>query len=174
MSDDHKGEDMTTFSYDMRTLRLLELLSDSSEELANILKGAWIVLNSTGNPDMLPQVAHSMRELVEKAPYKIPEVPVERDDPKSRKDQIIALIRTYTASYGQQTPSQLLTTQLDILWSLRDFFVAVAHHGKPDVTIEEMRRAIVQFEECQLNLMHPEPIPDLAELDTLIAEGEAL
>lgn len=161
-------------SYDSRTLRLLELLSEKSEDLAHMLRGAWVTLDSSDNPDMLPQVAHSMRELVEKAPYKIPEVPVDKDDTGTRKTQIIALIQAYNNSNGQQTPAQLLTTQLEILWTLREYFVIVAHHGRPEATVEELRQAIIQFEECLLNLMSPEPIPDLAELDMLITEGEAL
>jgi hypothetical protein len=161
-------------SYDSRTLALLELLSEKSQDLADMLRGAWVTLNSSDNPDVLPQVAHSMRELVEKAPYRIPEVPVQRDDPGTRKTQIIALIRAYNNSNGQQTPAQLLTAQLEILWTLREYFVSVAHHGKPEATVDEVRQAIVQFEECLLNLMSPEPIPDLDELDKLIAQGEAL
>lgn len=138
-----------------------------------MLKGAWVALNSIDNPDMLPQVAHSMRELIEKAPLKIPEVPVEKDDPGTRKTQIIALINAYNGSDGQ-TPAQVLTAQLDVLWTLREFFVPVSHHNKPDVTIDEVRQAIIGIEECLLNLMSPEPIPDLAELDALIAQGEAI
>lgn len=159
--------------FDSRTLRLLELLSEKSQDLADMLKGAWVTLNASDNPDMLPQVAHSMRELVEKAPYKIPEVPVDKDDSSKRKVQLIAMIQTFSGT-GGQTPAQVLTAQLDILWTVREFFVIVAHHGRPDVTIEEVKQAIVTFEECLLNLMSPEPIPDLAELDVLIAEGEAV
>lgn len=163
-----------TISYDPRSLKLIALLSEKSQELADMLMGAWVTLESSDNPDRLPQVAHSMRELVEKAPFKIPEVPVETDDPGTRKVQIIALIQAYNGSNGQQTPAQVLTTQLDILWELREFFVAVAHHGKPDATEDDLRQAIIQIEECLLNLMRPEPIPDLAQLDMLIAEGEAI
>lgn len=160
-----------TISLDARTLRLLEILSEKSEDLAYMLKGAWVTLNSTDNPDMLPQVGHSMRELIEKAPHRIPEVPVEKDDPGTRKVQIIELIQTYNGS--GQAPAQLLTAQIDRLWPLRDYFMAVAHHNKPEETVESVRNAIINFEECMLNLISPEPIPDLDELDVLIAEGEA-
>jgi len=159
-------------SLDSRTLRLLELLSEKSQDLADMVKGAWISLNTADNPDMLPQVCHSMREFVEKAPHRFPEVPVEKDDPATRKVQIIALIRTFNGS--SQTPAQLLTAQLDILWPLRDFFMAVAHHNMPDVTVETVRESIIALEECFLNLMSPEPIPDLDELDAIMAEGEAV
>ncbi|HEY1085265.1 MAG TPA: hypothetical protein VGE34_00880 [Candidatus Saccharimonadales bacterium] len=159
-------------SLDSRTLRLLELLSEKSQDLADMLKGSWTTLNSTDNPDMLPQVCHSMRELIEKAPLRIPEVPIEKDDPSTRKVQIIALIKTFNGS--SQTPAQLLTTQLNILWPLRDFFMAVAHHNKPETTINEVKEAIINLEECLLNLINPEPIPDLEELDMLIAEGDAI
>jgi hypothetical protein len=175
MRDDSReidGQTTQVISFDSRTLKLLELLSEKSDDLANMLKGAWITLNSSDNPDMLPQVAHSMRELVEKAPNKIPEVPVEKDDPGSRKAQIITLIQTYQGS--EQTPALLLTAQLNILWPLRDYFMAVAHHNKPDVTVDEIRQAIISLEECLLNLISPEPIPDLDELDVLMAEGEAI
>lgn len=159
-------------SFDSRTLRLTKLLTEKSEDLANMLKGAWITLNASENPDMLSQVSHSMRELIEKAPYEIPEVPVEQDDSGSRKAQIVALIQTYNGLNGQQTPAQILTTQLNILWTLRDLFMLISHHRKPDTTVDEVRQAIVQFEECLLNLMNPEPIPDLNELDVFIKEGE--
>ena len=168
----HIEKEQAGIVYDSRTLRLIELLAVKSQVLADMLMGAWVTLYSTDNPDMLPQVAHSMRELIEKAPYKIPEVPVHKDDPNNRKPQIISLIRTYNGA--EQTPAQLLTAQLDIMWNARELFMTIAHHGKPDATIEEVRLAIVSFEECLLNMINPEPIPDLAELDELIAEGEAL
>lgn len=168
-----KSTSPTDIVYDARTLRLLELLTEKSQDLANMLKGAWVTLNSSDNPDMLPQVAHSMRELIEKAPYKIPEVPVDSDDGSTRKIQLIALIQTFNGADGQ-TPAQLLTAQLNILWSARDIFVTVAHHKKPDVTVADIRQAMVSCEECLLNMMNPEPIPDLAELDAIIAEGEAV
>ncbi len=161
-------------SYDPRSLKLMALFSEKSQELADMLAGAWATLELSDNPDRLSQAAHSMRELVEKAPFRIPEVPVETDDPGTRKVQIIALIQAYNGSNGQQTPAQVLTTQLTTLWNLREFFVAVAHHGKPDVTEDDLRQAFVQIEECLLNLMSPEPIPDLVELDMLITEGEAI
>ena len=174
MQDEYEGTNEAiemAISLDSRTLRLLELLSEKSQDLADMLKGAWAALSTTDNPDMLPQVGHSMRELIEKAPLKMSEVPIEKDEPKERRVQMIALIRTFSGS--GQTPAQLLATQLDILWPLRDYFMAVAHHKKPEATVDEVTRAIVRLEECLLNLVSPEPIPDLDELDVLIAEGEA-
>lgn len=129
-------------------------------------------MSTADNPDMLPQVCHSMRELIEKAPLRMPEVPIEKDEPTQRKIQMIALIKTFNGS--SQTPAQLLTTQLETLWPLRDFFVSVSHHNKPEVTVSEVREAIISLEECLLNLVSPEPIPDLDDLDLLIAEGEAI
>jgi hypothetical protein len=175
MSDNSQSLDdleVTVVSLDSRTLRLLELLSVKSQELADMLKGAWVALSVADNPDMLPQVGHSMRELIEKAPLKMPDVPIEKDDPVHRKVQIITMIKTFNGS--DQTPAQLLTTQLDILWPLRDYFMAVAHHNKPEATINEVKQAMVSLEECLLNLMNPEPIPDLDDLDALIAQGEAI
>lgn len=160
----------SVISFDPRTLRLHTLLSGKSQILADMLMGAWVTLGSSSNPDMLPQVAHSMRELIEKAPFKIPEVPIDKDDPNTRKIQVVALIRTLNGS--EQLPAHILTTHLDIIWTLRDYFVAISHHNRPEVTVDEVRKAIISFEECMLNLISPEPIPELDELDALMAEGE--
>lgn len=215
----------SAFSFDPRTLSLIELLSDKSEPLANMLKGAWIALNTPDNPDMLPQVAHSMREIMEKASIMLPNVPIEqgsnnlKNDVKAlddkwqatvqikgnvsewsnevddsvrelltefgtffegfsikyqpRNEQNTALIQTLDSS-GGQIPNHMLSARLKQWNDLRQFFLKVAHHGKLEVTIEEVTNAIVELEEFLLNLMSPEPIPDLAGLDSLIAEGEAV
>lgn len=223
MDNDLENVYVTTVSYDTRTLLLLELLSEKSEELANMLKGAWVVLSTKDNPDMLPQVAHSMRELMEKAPIKLPSVPIVqgtknlKNDVKElgdkwaimvkcrdetslwngeidaslcsmlnefseffdnfstkyqpRNEQNSALIQALDGSGGHM-PAQLLKAKLNQWNELREFFLSVAHHGKPNVTIEEVTEAVVILEAFLLDLMMPEPIPDLNELDSLIAEGE--
>lgn len=214
----------TPVGFDSRTLRLLELLSAKSKELASMLRGAWIVLSTTDNPDVLPQAAHSIRELMEKAPIKLPEVPVQQgsntlksdvmalgtkwavvaqarqsevtwsgeiDEPlrnilndfgvffsefsskyQPRNEQNSALIQALDGS-GVQIPAQLLRTKLKQWNGLRDYFLSVAHHGKPNATREEVTEAIASLEEFLLNLISPEPIPELDELDKLIAEGES-
>ena len=63
------------------TNELLGIFRKEAPKLANMLEGAWAVLNSSDNPDMLPQAAHSIRELIEKAPYEIPAVPIQYTDP---------------------------------------------------------------------------------------------
>lgn len=221
------GEQITqsAISYDSRTLRLLELLSEKSESLANMLRGAWTTLNVLDNPDMLPQVAHSMRELMEKASIMLPNVPIEqgsnslKNDVKvlgdkwqtiaqergnafewsnevddrlrelltefgtffaefsnkyqPRNEQNTALIQALDSS-GGQIPNHILSSRLKQWNDMRQFFLKVAHHGMPNVTAEEVTKAIVELEEFLLSLISPEPIPDLAELDVLIAEGEAI
>ena len=215
----------TPVSFDSRTLRLLELLSDKSEELADMLRGAWPALNTGDNPDVLPQVAHSMRELMEKAAIKLPDVPVQqgtnnlKNDVKAlgdkwhvvvrarrveamwegeidvdlqtmlsdlnvffsefstkyqpRNEQSSALIQALDGS-GGRIPAQLLKMKLKQWNNLREYFLSVAHHGKPQTKREEVREAIVSLEDFLLNLMTPEPIPELNELDALISEGESV
>src|SRR5438445_9399810 len=84
-------------SLDSRTLRLLELLSEKSGDLADMLKGAWITLDSSGNPDMLAQVAHSMRELMEKAHDYMVEIPVKTEG-NGLKSAVISLTEKWSAA----------------------------------------------------------------------------
>jgi hypothetical protein len=86
-----------TVSLDSRTLRLLELLSEKSEDLANMLRGAWINLDSSGNPDMLAQVAHSMRELMEKAHDYMVEAPVKIEG-NGLKSAVISLTEKWSTA----------------------------------------------------------------------------
>ena len=212
-------------SHDPRTRRLLELLTEKSEDLADMLRGAWATLNSSYNPDMLPQVAHSMRELMEKAPIRLPSVPIQqgsnnlKNDVQTlgdkwltvtqhiqdeatwsgeineelrgmlndfgtffaefstkyqpRNEQNSALIQALDGS-GGQVPEHILNNRLKQWNGLREFFLKVAHHNKATATVDDVTKAIVELEEFLLNLITPEPIPDLAELDTLIAEGEII
>ena len=212
-------------SLDSRTLGLLELLTEKDQGLADMLKGAWVTLNTTDNPDMLPQVAHSMRELMEKAAIRLPNVPIEQgsnnlkndvkalhekwsvvmqgredilswsgeiDQPllntlndidtfftgfltkyQPRNEQSSALIQALDGS-GSQMPTQILNARLKQWNGLRELFLSVAHHGKPYIAVEGLTDAIVELEDFLLNLITPEPIPDLDDLDILMAEGEAV
>lgn len=212
-------------SLDSRTLRLLELLSEKSEDLANMLKGAWVALNTTDNPDVLPQVAHSVRELMEKASIKLPDVPIEQGSNnlkndvsvlndkwsamaqgrqeistwrgeidetlreilrdfdtffadfstkyQPRNEQNATLIQALDESEGQM-PAHILSARLKQWNDIREFFLSAAHHGKPAVTADEVAQAVANLEEFLLDLISPEPIPDINALDILIAEGEAV
>lgn len=78
------------------------------QDLVNMLKGAWAVLESKDNPDMQAHAAHSMRELIEKAPYYIDAVPIQSKDPnkrptngETRKEHIRILVTTYAGKDGQ-------------------------------------------------------------------------
>lgn len=85
----------STISYDPRTRTLLDVFAEKSEDLANMLRGAWTALDSSGNPDMLAQVAHSMRELMEKAHDHMVEVPVKIEG-NGLKAAVITLAEKWT------------------------------------------------------------------------------
>jgi len=61
-----------------QTLLLLEALNEKDELLGRMLYGSWYSVNDTKNPEAYPQAAHSIRELMEKAPDLIPDVPVKQ------------------------------------------------------------------------------------------------
>lgn len=166
-------------SFSQQTLRLIALLEGSSQDLADMLKGAWAVLESADNPDMLSQAGHSMRELIEKAPFSIPGVPVLAASPSSRdrvpgetrRSQIQATIRTLAGNDGRIS-EQIVEAQSQVIMALRSYFMDdAAHHGRT-TTIDEMRRSILELEDILLNLLSPESINDLDEIDDLIAQGE--
>jgi hypothetical protein len=124
-------------SYDSRTLRLLELLSENSEDLANMLRGAWITLESSGNPDVLAQVAHSMRELMEKAHDYMVEVPVKIEG-NGLKSAVISLTEKWTTAI--QGTKSISTSDWSgtvdnpfqkVLKALGEFFTTFSVEHKP-------------------------------------------
>ncbi len=163
-------------SFNSSTLELINRLGGESQHLADMLKGAWSTLDSSDNPDILAQAAHSTRELIEKAPYLIARVPIQSQDPRSlvdgetRRDQIRSLVTTYVGNDGQ-TSEQILEAQTDDIWTLRDYFVDVAHH-RQETTIDEIKQKITELENILFNFISPQPIEDLDELDALMAQGE--
>jgi hypothetical protein len=60
-----------------QTRQLYVVLAEKAPKLAQMLYGIWLGLNDVRSPETLPQVAHSARELMEKAPIYL-EVPVEQ------------------------------------------------------------------------------------------------
>lgn len=158
-----------------QTLELLDALRKESQELADMLEGAWVVLGSSNNPDMLAQAAHSIRELIEKAPYKIPSVPIRATEPKStvegesRNDQAGLMMRTLAGKHGQIS-EQLLTAKLDVYSGIREYAVAVSHHDKKTRS-EELRHKIQDLENIFLDLMGSRTAEDFDDIDRLVEQG---
>ena len=178
-----------------RTLELIEILMQLDikwqalgitqvtfkwQDLARMLKGAWGALESKYNPDMLPQAAHSMRELIEKAYYVIGEVSDKTQDPSAleegdgRRIQLSLLVEYFVGNDGQ-TSRQIIDAQTDAIFELRQYFVEIAHHSskRNTSTVEEMKQKISDMEEIIFNLLSPQPIEDLDKLDALMAQGES-
>lgn len=169
--------DKSRSSLNPNTLKLLEQLGNEHKYLSDMLRGAWAVLESSNNPDMLPQAAHSVRELIEKAPYYIDAVPIQSKDPnkkpingETRKDHIKILVTTYAGKDGQIS-EHLLNALTESIWSLRKYMLDVAHHGK-ETDYKELKRNITSLENILFNFLNPQPIDDLENLDALIQQGE--
>lgn len=165
----------TGVAFSSRTLEVIGKLGGESQPLGDMLLGAWATLESVNNPDMLAQAAHSIRELIEKAPYYIERVPIVSKDPKTpgeelRRSQVRSLVTVYVGN-GGQTSRQIVEAQTDAIMSLRNYFVTVSHHR--ETSLEELKREIAALETILLNFLDPRPIEDLDELDALIAQGEA-
>lgn len=127
----------SAISYDSRTLRLLEVFSESSEDLANMLRGAWTTLGASGNPDVLAQVAHSMRELMEKAHDYMVEVPVKIEG-NGLKSAVISLTEKWTTAV--QSTKSISTSDWSgaidspfqkMLKTLGEFFSTFSAEHKP-------------------------------------------
>ncbi len=160
---DSGDDSVSAVSFNSRTLELMEIITQESKD----------------NPDMLAHAGQSMRELIEKAYYVIGEVSDKSQDPSTlaegdkRRIQISILIVFFIGN-GGQTSEQIIDAQTDAILELRQYFVEIAHHSstRNTTTIEEMKQKITEMEKILFNLVSPQPIEDLEELDALIAQGE--
>lgn len=134
-------------SYASRTQRLLDLLSEKSESHADMLKGAWATLESSGNPDMIAQAAHSMRELIEKAHDYMVEAPVKIEG-DGLKSAVITLAEKW--STGTQKTKSISTSDWSgtvdnpfqkLLKALGDFFATFSAEHRPR---KEQHKAVLR------------------------------
>lgn len=130
------------FITDLRneTRQLLDIFLNEydAKNLSDMLHGAWITLGApNNNPDYLPQVAHSIRELVEKAHDYVVEVPV-RIEGNGLKSVIISLAEKWSTA-TQNTKSINITEwsgTVDgpfqkILKTMSEFFATFSAEHKP-------------------------------------------
>ena len=89
---------------------------------------------------------------------------------QSRNKQIEITIAALDKS-GQNLPENLMAARVKQWSNLREYFLAICHHGK-DGKLDEFKAKLGELEAFLLDLIHPEPIPLLDELDALISEGE--
>lgn len=218
---DERG-DISSFS--PQTQQLHRVLSEKSELLARMLHGAWIAISNTRNPESLVQAAHSIRELMEKAPIEIPEVPVQQgsgnltdevralqsawqqiknskwtesppwigeidstlsgwlskaddffnsfnENHKTRTEQLVDALSSLDQA-GNPLPPALVKEKVEEWKKLRQYFLSIAHHGRTG-EYDEFTNNISDLEVFLLNLLYPQPIKDIDELDALISEGES-
>lgn len=209
-------------SYDPRTQRLLDYLSAKSERLSDMLRGAWAALGQNeDNPDLHAQIAHSVRELMEKAPKDLATLPMQLNS-----GELVGQIRTFSAKWkvaaipvtdaawdgsitaaqkkllvsisslledfdskyppnnqrrsalmqaldGSSTeiPEKIMTQRIEAWKEASEYFIAVAHHNKT-TTVEELHDNLVNVEQLLVDILAPEVIPVLDELDALVESVE--
>jgi hypothetical protein len=210
------------FSFDPRTQKLLDYLDNKSARLSDMLKGAWIGLaQDEENPDKHAQVAHSVRELMEKAQKDLTTLPMQLNSgplvgqirnlsaswkvaaipitdtswdgsitakqkkmlvsidtllvdfdtkypPTSEKRS--ALIQALDGS-SAQIPQQIMTERDNVWKELSDYFIALAHHNTTTST-DDLRDKLIKVEQLLLDIMTPEVIPVLDDIDALIENVE--
>lgn len=213
------------FDESMLPSQTLLLVGQLDAKLSQMLQGAWFAILGPRHVDSFSQAANSARELMEKAPQFIPDVPIQqgskslKEDVKAlheawkliktggwsdehpwqgkgiddaldgwlikadaffeefatshqtRREQMTITIQALDKS-GQALPENLMAARVKQWDNLREYFLAICHHGK-EGELEEFKAKLAELEAFLLMLIHPEPIPLLDELDDLIAEGES-
>lgn len=211
------------FSFDPRTQKLLDYLDKKSERLSTMLKGAWIGLaQDEENPDKHAQVAHSVRELMEKAQKDLTTLPMQLNSGEligqirglSARWKVAAIPLTDTAWDGTvttkqkkmlvsidtllvdfdakyppnserrsaliqaldgsaaQIPQQIMTERDNAWKELSEYFIAVAHHNTTTET-DILRDNLIKVEQLLLDILTPEVLPVLDDIDALIETVEA-
>ena len=209
-------------SFDPRTQRLLDYLSAKSERLSDMLRGAWAALGqSEDNPDLHAQIAHSVRELMEKAPKDLATLPMQLNSGElvgqirtlsagwktagipvtdaewngsvtaAQKKLLVSigfLLKDFDSKYppnnqrrsaliqaldgsATQIPEQIMTQRIEAWKESSEYFIAIAHHNKT-TTMEELRDNLVNVEQLLVDILAPEVIPILDELDALVESVE--
>lgn len=122
------------------TRLLMNMLSNDyrANNLTDMLHGAWATLNTTNNnPDFLAQVAHSIREFMEKAHDYIVEAPVKQEG-NGLKGAVISLTDKWTSA--TQNTKTISTSDWSgtvdnpfqkILKALGEFFATFSAEHRP-------------------------------------------
>jgi hypothetical protein len=207
-----------------QTLLLISQLETKEKRLAQMLQGAWFAILDIQSPESVVQAAHSVRELMEKAPIWIKEVPVQQGSKKlkeevkalheawkiiksgnwsstppwngdidkplgdwlikagdffdyfsnnhqTRNEQMAEAIKALDQS-GRPLPQNLIAEKVKDWSTLNEYFQAIAHHST-SADSGNFQTNLSELESFLLDLLHPEPIPLMDELDNLISEGES-
>lgn len=211
------------FSFDPRTQKLLDYLDSKSERLSDMLKGAWIGLaQDEENSDKHAQIAHSVRELMEKAQKDLTTLPMQLNSGElvgqirglstswktaaipvtdiswdgsitNKQKEILVSINTLLVDFdtkyppnserrsaliqaldgsSAQIPQQIMSERDNAWKELSEYFIAVVHHNKTTMT-DDLRDKLIKVEQLLLDILTPEVIPVLDDIDALIASVEA-
>ena len=88
----------------------------------------------------------------------------------TRREQVRALLRKLDQT-GRPVPGPIETHNARLWGTLRDYFVAIAHHGK-ETGEEEFLGYLYQLEIFLLDRLAPRTFEDTDAIDALLAEGQ--
>lgn len=89
-----------------------------------------------------------------------------------RKAEIAATLKRLDSS-RRALPASLEELNIQEWGKIRDFFVDVAHHRKPDTTEEEFNQWLDALEIFLLDRLRPRTFADIESIDEIIKEGES-
>lgn len=94
-----------------------------------------------------------------------------REHHPRRKAEIAATLEGLDPS-GSSLPEPLAALNVETWENIRDFFVDVAHHRRPNTTGNEFSRWLDALERFLVDRLRPRTFPDLDAIDRIIREGE--
>jgi hypothetical protein len=151
--------------------RFYEALADQDGDLAAMYEGAIQVKEIAYIADRFSMAAHNLRELLEKLPIYIGVGTNDSSEEATRRE---AFQNWVDGSDPSSTPiAEKTIDRLSGEWdSVREFFLAVCHHGK-ETDLEEFNDYLDRLENLILPRLRPSTFETQDILDQIIERGEA-
>lgn len=151
-------------------LRFYEALVDQDGDLAAMYEGAIQVMETDYIADRFAMAAHNLRELLEKLPIYIDVGPNVSSEEATRREEFQIWVNGADPS---STPiAERTMDRLSLEWdSVREFFLAVCHHGK-ETDLEEFKDYLNRLENLILPRLRPSTFETQDILDQIIERGE--
>jgi|CZKX01.1.fsa_nt_gi hypothetical protein len=157
----------TARSFELSPLqqRIFKRLVDINPKLARMYEGGLRILLDDANPERIPQSAHSIRESTMHL-SNMGKSLLSKEEEKAAKDQRSSNARQLEKVFDPLGGvSGFGRTVYDTWNEFQTFFVDVSHHRK-DVTLDEYREQLAQFE----SLLSRYVLPHQVEIYTLLDE----
>jgi hypothetical protein len=145
--------------------RIFKRLVDINPKLSRMYEGGLRILLDDTNPERIPQSAHSIRESTMHL-SNMGKSLLSKEEEKAAKDQRSSNARQLEKVFDPMGGvSGLGLTVYDTWNEFQTFFVEVSHHRR-EVTLDEYRERLAQFE----NLLSRYVLPHQVEIYTLLDE----